>query len=65
MRHRTAGLWAIALLAAAAFMDARAADVMSVQVKQTQVRETPAYVGRILGVLNYGDQVTVQEKRPG
>ena len=32
---------------------------MSVTVKQTQVRDKPSYLGRILGVLAYGDRVTV------
>jgi len=32
---------------------------MSVTVKQTQVRDKPSYLGRILGVLSYGDRVTV------
>jgi len=32
---------------------------MSVTVKQTQVRDKPSYLGRILGVLSYADRVTV------
>ena len=32
---------------------------MSVTVKQTQVRDKPSYLGKILGVLNYGDRVSV------
>ena len=32
---------------------------MSVTVKQTQVRDKPSYLGKILGVLSYGDRVTV------
>jgi uncharacterized protein YgiM (DUF1202 family) len=35
---------------------------MSVTVKQTQVREKPSFLGRILGVLAYGDRVTVLDQ---
>jgi hypothetical protein len=35
---------------------------MSVTVKQTQVRATPSYLGKILGLLSYGDKVTVLDQ---
>jgi len=38
---------------------------MSVFVKQTQVRETPSYLGKVLAVLAYGDKVTVLEQPAG
>ncbi len=34
-------------------------QLMSVTVKQTQVRATASYLGKILGLLSYGDKVTV------
>jgi hypothetical protein len=45
------------LLCAVAVGTAFAADQkqMSVTVKETQVRATPSYLGKILGVLAYGD----------
>ena len=51
----------LAAFTAAAF----AADPaqMSVKVKVTQVRSAPSYVGKILLVLNYGDRVTILEKK--
>lgn len=61
-KHRLAT--AFFVLAAASF-SAKAADLMSVQVKQTQLRETPAYIGKIIAALNYGDSVTVLDKKPG
>lgn len=51
------------LLAAAAAAFAADPAQMSVKVKVTQVRSTPSYVGKILLVLNYGDRVTVLEKK--
>jgi uncharacterized protein YgiM (DUF1202 family) len=39
-----------------------AADQMSVTVKQTQVRDKPSYLGKILGLLSYGDRVTVLDQ---
>jgi len=46
---------AVLLLAAGAAFGAE----MSVTVKQTQVRDKPSFLGKILGVLNYADRVTV------
>lgn len=34
---------------------------MSVQVKEAAVRETPSFVGKVVGTLGYGDAVEVQE----
>jgi uncharacterized protein YgiM (DUF1202 family) len=56
-------LVAAALLCAAAA--AFAADQMSVTVKQTQLRDKPSYLGRILGLLAYGDRVTVLTQPAG
>ncbi len=36
---------------------------MSVKVKETQIRATPSYVGKIVAPLAYGDRVTILEKR--
>ena len=35
---------------------------MSVTVKETQVRDKPNYLGKVLGVLAYGDRVTILEQ---
>jgi hypothetical protein len=42
-----------------------AADQMSVTVKQTQVRDKPSYLGKVLGLLTYGDRVTILEAPAG
>jgi hypothetical protein len=54
---------AAALLLAAG--SAFAADQMSVTVKQTQVRDKPSYLGKILGVLAYADRVTILDQPAG
>lgn len=41
-----------------------AADQMTVQVKRTQVRDTPSYLGKLVAELRYGDRVTILEKGP-
>jgi len=38
---------------------------MSVQVKETQVRATPSYMGRILAVVRYGERITVLAEQSG
>ena len=38
---------------------------MSVIVKQTQVRATPSFLGKVLGVLAYGDKVTILDQPAG
>lgn len=40
---------------------AAAAATMSVQVKDAPVRETPSFVGKVVGALAYGDQVEIQQ----
>ena len=49
---------AVLLLAAGAAFGAE----MSVTVEKTQVRDKPSFLGKILGVLNYGDRVTVLDQ---
>ena len=49
-----------ALLVAAG---AQAESAMSVQVKQGPVRATPSFTGKVVGTLNYGQQVQVAEKK--
>lgn len=36
---------------------------MSVKVKETQLRATPSYIGKIVAALGYGDRVTILEKQ--
>ncbi|MCX7040087.1 MAG: SH3 domain-containing protein [Spirochaetes bacterium] len=56
-------LFALLFLAAAAGVFAAEPVQMSVKVKETQLRATPSYMGKILAVLAYGDRVTVIEKQ--
>jgi uncharacterized protein YgiM (DUF1202 family) len=42
-----------------------AAATMSVQVRETQLRATPDYFGKIIGKASYGDQVTIEETKEG
>ena len=39
---------------------ASAAATMSIQVRETQLRATPGYFGKIISRASYGDQVTVE-----
>ena len=41
------------------------ADSMSVQVRETQVRSTPSFLGKIIAILSYGDQVEIVEEGKG
>ncbi|HUV06579.1 MAG TPA: SH3 domain-containing protein [Spirochaetia bacterium] len=41
---------------------AAAQEMMSVTVKETQVRSTPSFMGKILANLAYGDRVQIVEK---
>ena len=52
------------VLALAGLASLRAAP-MSVNVKETQIRATPSYLGKILGVAKYGDRLEVLEKQSG
>ncbi len=61
MRMCVVALFVVA--AAAAF--AEEPRTMRVNVKETQVRATPSYLGKILDVLPYGDAVQVLEIRKG
>jgi uncharacterized protein YgiM (DUF1202 family) len=54
---------AVALaLASLAFLQAAP---MSVNVKETQIRATPSYLGKILGLARYGDRLEVLAKQNG
>ena len=44
---------------------AAAETMMSVQVKETKVRATPTFMGKILATLVYGDRVKVLEEQRG
>jgi uncharacterized protein YgiM (DUF1202 family) len=61
-RSRTK-LFALLFLAVAAGAFAADPAQMSVKVKETQLRATPSYVGKIVAVLAYGDRVTILEKQ--
>jgi len=55
----------VALLLVAGLSTAQTPRQMSVTVKETQVRATPSYLGRILAVLSYGDRVDVLAEQAG
>lgn len=63
MKKRTLLLAAVLLLAAAAVFSAP--KQMSVNVKETQVRATPSYLGKILAVVKYGDRLEVVQEQSG
>ena len=42
---------------------ADAQKVMSVQVKESQLRATPSHLGKIVAKVSYGDRVTVSEEQ--
>jgi len=54
---------ALTLLAAAAVF--AAPKQMRVTVKETQIRATPTYMGKILAVVKYGDRLQVLEEQSG
>jgi hypothetical protein len=55
-----------ALLLASALAFGQTGKQMYVQIKETQVRATPSFMGKILGVpLAYGDRVTVLAEQNG
>ncbi len=58
-------LVAAVLLLATAGAFAADQKQMSVTIKQTQVRDKPGYLGKILGALSYGDRVTVLDQPAG
>ena len=60
MRRRF--LFAAALLFAACAAISAAPKQMSVTVQQTQVRDKPSYLGKTLGVLAYGDRITILDQ---
>jgi uncharacterized protein YgiM (DUF1202 family) len=55
----------VALLVLTAAAWAEQPKKMSVNVKETQVRATPSYLGKVLGTLVYGDRVQVAEIQKG
>ncbi len=55
-------LLSFSILLLAAGVGAAAPKQMSVTVKQTEVRATAGYLGKVLGTLVYGDRVTLQEQ---
>jgi uncharacterized protein YgiM (DUF1202 family) len=65
MRAKHFLIFAAALLLSAGPVFAQSARQMSVTVKETQVRATPSYMGRILAVLSYGDRVDVLAEQSG
>jgi SH3-like domain-containing protein len=58
-------LIAAVLLGALAIGDLAAEKMMSVAVKETPLRTTPTFLGKIVTVLEYTDRVEVLEERSG
>jgi uncharacterized protein YgiM (DUF1202 family) len=56
---------AACLMLAAGIVFAADQKQMSVTVKETPVRATPSYLGKILGTLKYADRVTVLDQPAG
>ncbi len=56
---------AVFLLLGAFLAFAQAKTQMTVTVKETQIRSTPSYLGKILGKLAYGARVEVLAKQSG
>jgi uncharacterized protein YgiM (DUF1202 family) len=65
MRMKFLSLLMTVLLFSAVFVFPQSAKQMSVTVKETQVRATPSYLGKVLAVLAYGDQVDVLAEQAG
>ena len=61
---KKSSILAAALLLSAAAVFA-APKQMSVNVKETQVRATPSYMGKILAVVKYGDRLEVIQEQSG
>jgi uncharacterized protein YgiM (DUF1202 family) len=65
MRIRSLVLTVAALVFVAGLVFPQSVKQMSVTVKETQLRATPSYLGRILAVLAYGDRVDVLAEQGG
>lgn len=65
MRVKPLIIIATAFLLMAGLAFAQSAKQMSVTVKETQVRATPSYMGKILSVLAYGERVDVLTEQSG
>ena len=55
----------LCFLAAGLALHAAPEKQLSVKVKETQVRSTPSFMGKILAKLSYGDRVSVLEEKSG
>ena len=55
--------FALIMVLGAAVLSAQ--TMMSVEVRETQVRVNPSFLGRVEGNLSYGDRVEVLEQRQG
>jgi SH3-like domain-containing protein len=55
----------LAVALALAGLATLAAAPMSVNVKETQIRATPSYLGKILAIARYGDRLEVLQKQNG
>ncbi|TVR33453.1 MAG: SH3 domain-containing protein [Spirochaetaceae bacterium] len=58
-------LFLLLLIMVGAIASVPAQTMMSVEVRETQVRSNPSFLGRIDAVLNYGDRVEVLEQAQG
>ena len=63
MKRRSKRWLSLGLIALTAIAAADGPVVMSVQVKSGQMRATPSFLGKLVGPLNYGDRLQVQEQQ--
>lgn len=53
----------VLILATVSMASGESGKMMSVQVKRGEVRATPYFLGKIIGILSYGDRVEVLDSR--
>ena len=63
MKRQRKRWFSLGLVALAAAALAAGPIEMSMQVKNGQIRATPSFLGKLLGPLNYGDRLQVQEQQ--
>ena len=63
MKKRSKRWLSLGLIVVAATVLAAGPIAMSVQVKSTQVREEPSFLGKVVSLLNYGDRLQVVEQQ--
>ncbi|MDF1591053.1 MAG: SH3 domain-containing protein [Desulfobacterales bacterium] len=60
--NRCKNAWIVALVICLTSAIATAANLMSIQIKKGQLRNSPSFLGKIVAELNYAEKVAVLEK---